>query len=70
MVVVWSVVGAIVLALFVVGALLDRAARAHGSQLRGAGDMSAAERELRRSIRGSRFGPGPGIDTWRPPDKR
>jgi hypothetical protein len=70
MVVVWSVVGAIVLAVLVVGALLDRAARARGSQLRDAGEMSAAERELRRSARGSRFGPTPGMDTWRRPDKR
>lgn len=70
MLAVWIVVGAVVVVALGVAAFFDRRARARGSRTRASGDIAAAERDMRRSIRGSRFGAAPRMDTWRTPNDK
>jgi len=68
MIALWIVIG---IAVILIGAgLYDRAIRAQGRRVRSSGEMLGAEREIRGSVRGARFGAAPKMDTWKRSDSK
>lgn len=62
-----GIVVGVVAVLLVCAGIYDRAIRARNRRLRDSHDMSIADRDLRRSIRATRFGAKPDLDTWKKP---
>jgi hypothetical protein len=60
------VIGAVV-ALLLCAWIYDRKIRARNRRLRDSHEMSIADRDLCRSIRATRFGARPDLDTWKAP---
>ena len=62
-----GIVIGVVAALLLCAWIYDRKIRARNRRLRDSHEMSIADRDLRRSIRATRFGARPDLDTWKRP---